>query len=109
MSKELVNLTPHAVVLENPLGSVTFEPSGLVARIEQETTHKGQYQIFDIVSYVTIGNNLPEPEEGKRFLVSAMVLALGKELGRTDLLAPDTNRAKRNDKGHIISVPGFVA
>ena len=105
---EFINLTPHAIKLTNMMGTETFQPSGLVARIEQSQTIIGDYNMFEIVAHKATGHNLPEPQTGKFYIVSAMVLSLAKELGRTDCVAPDTNRANRNDQGHIISVPGFV-
>ena len=53
--------------------------------------------------------NLPEPEEGTIYIVSAMVLAAAKEKGRTDVVAPATGHPDciRKD-GFIVSVPGFV-
>jgi len=37
-----------------------------------------------------------------------MVLNAAKAQGRTDVVAPDTANAVRNDDGHIVSVPGFI-
>ena len=51
--------------------------------------------------------NLPEPAENILYIVSALVLAASK---RADLVAPATGHpeAVRNEKGQIVSVPGFV-
>lgn len=53
---------------------------------------------------------LPEETTGTLYIVSLRVLEVGKEWGRTDLIAPASNHpfAERNKKGHLISVPGFV-
>jgi hypothetical protein len=133
----IVNLTPHSVVVQfsegyhcnycgdagyNPDcpecrgtggGSVfhkkkVYEPSGIVARIEMAQHPQSKVDGFPVVENKIVGHNIPEPVEGTYLLVSAMVLSVGKELGRTDLIAPNTNEATRNEKGHIISVPGFV-
>jgi hypothetical protein len=135
--KKIVNMTPHSVVVEfaegyhcnycgspdyNPDcpecrgtggGSVfhkkkVYEPSGIVARIEMAQHPQSKVDGFYIMESKVVGHNIPEPQEGVLYLVSAMVLSVGKELGRTDLIAPNTNEATRNEKGHIISVPGFV-
>ena len=123
---KVVNLTPHAIVLvreywdENDFTNgdnhyvterVTYQPSGIVCRVDiSTTTTTGDINGFPVVMNTVTGiNGLPSPVEGVRYLVSAMVLDSAKFLGRTDCIAPDTNRATRNDKGHIISVPGFVA
>ena len=66
----------------------------------------GEVDGFEIVSTRVTGDNLPEPKEGVFYIVSAMVKALRPD--RKDLLAPNTGAAKRNEKGHIISVPGFI-
>ena len=102
---KIVNMTPHAIVV----GERTYEPSGMVARIEQESKVIGTIDGFEIEVNTVVGHNLPEFTEGTYLLVSAMVLTIAKELGRFDCIAPNTNKAVRNDKGHIVSVPGFVA
>lgn len=72
-------------------------PSGKVARVEFSNF------CFSTVFYGEI-ENLPEPEEGTIYIVSAMVLAAAKEKGRTDVVHPDCIRKD----GFIVSVPGFV-
>ena len=55
---------------------------------------------------------LPEPAEGVRLIVSALVLSAAKAAGRTDCVAPATGHpdCKRSeDRKIILSVPGFVA
>lgn len=51
---------------------------------------------------------LPDPQDGVKLIVSAMVLAASD---RADLVAPATGHPEtvRNEKGHIVSVPGFVS
>lgn len=107
--KKIINCTPHAIVVENEGVEIVIEPSGLVARIDMEVLTVGDLNGFPIVKNEVVGNNLPEPEEGVYLLVSAMVLSEAKNLGRVDCIAPNTNAATRNEKGHIVSVPGFVA
>ena len=112
----IINLTPHAINVVLPSSEyegqdkkATYEPSGSIARIDMEmSTDVWEIDGFPTVKYEVVGHNLPEPTEGIYLLVSAMVLAQAKSLGRTDCIAPDTNYANRNEKGHIISVPGFV-
>jgi hypothetical protein len=135
--KKIVNMTPHSVVVEfkegyhcnycgspdyNPDcpecrgtggGSVfhkkkVYEPSGVVARVEMEQSPVGKVDGFYIMESKVVGHNLPDPVDGTYLLVSAMVLSEAKKLGRRDCIAPNTNEAVRNEKGHIISVPGFV-
>lgn len=100
--KTFINLTPHAVRLNN---GTEFPASGTIARVTSSFT------AFDAdgVAKVVFGEvqNLPEPVEGTLYIVSALVLAASK---RADLVAPATGHpeAVRNDKGQIVSVPGFV-
>ena len=103
---KVINLTPHAIVVESEGKRKVYEPSGSVVRMSTEATKVAEVDGFDIVKNVITGSNLPDPVEGTYYLVSAMVLAAFPN--RIDLLAPDTNNAVRNEKGHIISVPGFV-
>ena len=104
---KVINLTPHAIVVKSGNREVVYEPSGMVARMETETSEVGEVDGFSVMVSEVTGSNLPDPEEGVFYLVSAMVLSAFPERG--DLLAPDTGNAERNDKGHIVSVPGFVS
>ena len=103
---ELINLTPHPIVVDNGSARKVYEPSGVVARVETESTVVGEVDGFDVVTNRVLGHNVPDPKEGVVYIVSAMVLALLSD--RTDLVAPDTGKAARNEQGHIVSVPGFV-
>lgn len=97
-----INCTPHAINLND--GTV-FPPSGTVARVTSsyEEVEPGVYR-------QTYGNvtDLPAPVVGTRYIVSAIVLAAVG--GRADCVAPATGHPEvvRNEKGHIMSVPGFV-
>ncbi len=99
-----VNLTPHQISLND--GRV-FEPSGIVPRVQQFMSDFDGNGVA-IQSFGEV-ENMPLPKADTIYIVSAMVLsALGKD--RQDCVAPATNHAKtiRNEKGHIVSVPGFV-
>jgi len=106
--KKIVNLTPHAIVLNT--GEV-FEPSGKVARVSSSFEDSGLdvngIQIFETKFGQII--DLPDYEDGTFFIVSAMVMAANKGV-RKDLIAPATSHPDtiRNEKGHIVSVPGFT-
>lgn len=103
---KIINCTPHDIVMTD---GTTFKPSGQVARVTVYQTDAGNIagipvkkQMFsDIV-------DLPAPHDDTVYIVSAIVLAAAKERGRTDVVAPNTASAYRNDKGQIVSVPGFV-
>lgn len=96
---KFINLTPHTITLNN---GTEYHASGKVARVANKFSN------FCCGFYEDI-ENLPEPEEGTIYIVSAMVLAAAKEKGRTDVVAPATGHPDcvRKD-GFIVSVPGFV-
>lgn len=100
-----VNLTPHAINLNN--GQV-FMPSGLVARVSTIYSDVDS----DGVATVSFGDvqGLPSPMPDILYVVSAVVQQAGKLAGRTDLVAPATGASGviRDDKGQIVSVPFFV-
>ena len=101
---KIVNLTPHAIVV----GTETFSPSGLIARVEMTGTASGELNGFPVRVLAPAGNNLPVVKADTVYLVSGLVLTAAKLLGRVDCIAPDTDKGIRNEKGHIVSVPGFV-
>lgn len=101
---EKINLTPHAIKLNN---GETLEASGMVARVSNTFSDFDENGVCS-VQYGDI-QGLPEPKSGRVYIVSAMVLAAGKNAGRTDLVAPATGHPNCvRENGMIISVPGFV-
>lgn len=103
---DIINLTPHAIAMSD--GTI-FEPSGQVARVTVHQTDAGTIAGIPVKTQ-TFGEivNLPEPKNNTVYIVSSIVLTAAKNAGRTDVVAPDTANAVRNDQGHIISVHGFV-
>ena len=103
---KIINLTPHPIVITD---GDSFPPSGKVARVDAIQSDAGSINGIPVKTQ-TFGDivGLPAPQNDTVFIVSAIVLAAAKEKGRTDVIAPDTSNAVRNDKGHIVSVPGFV-
>lgn len=102
----IVNLTPHPIVITD---GPTFDPSGKVARVDTIQADAGDINGIP-VKQQSFGDiiDLPDPQDDTVFIVSAIVLSAAKAIGRTDVVAPDTSNAVRNDQGHIVSVPGFV-
>ena len=96
-----VNLTPHAIVLND---GRSFAPSGDVARVSVSYSNVGGVDYVPVYGDV---QGIPAPKDGVRYIVSAMVFAA---TDRSDVVAPATGHKDvvRNDKGHIVSVPGFV-
>ena len=102
--KTLVNCTPHALNLNN---GTALPTSGNVARVSVTIIDFDDDGICQQVFGDVTG--LPDPKPDTLYVVSAMVLAaLGSS--RPDVVAPATGHPDcvRNDKGHIVSVPGFV-
>lgn len=104
---KFVNLTPHDIKLND--GSI-YPASGKVARVANTFSN-----FCCGISKVFYGDveNLPEPEDGVYYIVSAMVLAAEKskpiQYQRTDLVAPATGHPDcKRENGFIVSVPGFV-
>lgn len=97
-----VNLTPHPIKLND--GRV-FEPSGKVARVSNEFTEWDENCVCGVI-YGDI-ENLPEPQPDTLYIVSQMVWNV---CDRDDVVAPATGHplCKRNEKGFIESVPGFI-
>lgn len=95
-----LNYTPHQIVVTGPLAG-NYDSKGVarVAASFEEVSPGIFYQVFGQVE------GLPGPEEGVKYIVSGLVLAASD---RNDLVAPASGMAQRNEKGHIVSVPGFV-
>ncbi len=92
----LINLTGHDIVLTQPGGTVTIEPSGLLARVETFSDHVRTIEVagdrpgttlsFPVRRTTLCGVvGLPPPIAGVTYLVSRLVLEASD---RTDLLAP---------------------
>ena len=100
---KFINATPHEIKMND--GRI-FEPSGILPRVNQTMSEFDDNGIA-IQSFGEV-EGLPEPAPEVVYIVSAMVLSAAKD--RKDLVAPATNHKNtvRNEKGHIVSVPGFV-
>lgn len=99
-----VNLTPHAIVLND--GTV-FHPTNTVARVAVSFSEFDSdgicEQVFGEIQ------DLPDPKEGTVYIVSGLVLSALKGT-RSDVVAPATGHklVVRNEQNQIASVPGFV-
>lgn len=98
-----VNLTPHAITLND---GTTFPPSGTVARVEQFYHPFNSDKVTE--SYFGTIEGLPAIIDGETIFIVSMIVAQTK--GHPCVVAPATNhpQAIRDEKGHIISVPGFI-
>jgi hypothetical protein len=104
---KIVNMTPHPINLN---GGPEFPPSGTVARVNAvyEDLNGRDFPSFRRDRGEII--NLPSVTEGTVFIVSGLVFDEAVRQGRTDVIAPATDHPDvvRNERGHIVSVPGFV-
>ena len=105
--QKFINLTPHDIKLND--GTI-YPTTGKIARVENTFSNFccGISKVF----YGEI-ENLPEPEDGVYYIVSAMVLAANnsqpKYRRRGDLVSPATGHPDcKRENGFIVSVPGFV-
>lgn len=97
-----INCTPHLINLND--GS-SIEVSGNIPRVSVSFSDFDSRGISTPIYGDVTG--LPQEEAGTYLIVSAMVLNASSRL---DLVAPATGHPGtiRNDRGHIVSVPGFV-
>lgn len=103
----IVNLTPHAVTV----GDVTYPPSGDVARVSVDHIDTGHRLCGQPIYRTVYGDVVGVPPcagDGVFYIVSKLVVDASPD--RFDLVAPASGHPDvvRNDKGHIVSVPGFV-
>jgi hypothetical protein len=102
----IVNLTPHAIVVRDGETEHVFPPSGMVARLRTEIRPTLAIAGIHVVSTATVGvDGLPEPQQDTWYLVSSLV---AQTVRRPDLLSPDTGpTAIRDAQGQIVAVRRF--
>ena len=106
----IINLTPHAISLADQAGEIiaAYAPSGEVARVSTTRKVVGSVDGADIVRTVfgeVLG--LPASQEGVFLLVSSLVAQAAKEMGRGDIIAPDTGPTAVRENGQVVAVRGF--
>ena len=114
VSMELVNLTPHPIVLACEDGSrVTVAASGTVARVSSTpgALERVEGVAVPVAASTVFGavEGLPAPAEGVGYIVSALVLA--RCGGRGDVFGPGTgpnDGAVRDDAGRIVAVTRLI-
>lgn len=97
----LVNLTPHSITFVDAVGNtvLTVEPSGQVARCSVTREKVGMINGIPInKSRFGEVENLPEPQEGTIYIVSALTAQAVPE--RDDVFITDD--AVRDEQGRII-------
>ena len=98
-----INLTPHTINLNDGRSFVSQGVARVTATFSEIENDICSQNFGDIIG-------LPKPEKGVIYIVSGIVLNACKELGIKDCVAPASGHTetKRNEKGHIVSVPCFV-
>ncbi len=108
--KEIINCTPHEVVLILPDGdTITWAPSGIIPRLpfteEKVESIDSPLGAIDIKKKVFEDpTDLPAPHGGKLYIVSALVA--GACPNRGDLIIP--NNTVRDEQGRIIGCRSFA-
>ncbi|NMA31637.1 MAG: hypothetical protein GX941_07545 [Candidatus Methanofastidiosa archaeon] len=108
----VINLTPHAIKLND---GTEFPPSGQILRIPvryELVADHDLYPQFNIYNVEYEDIELPELNENTMYIVSSMVLEAIKEKVPNYweyFMSPATGHPEciRDEKGQIVSVPGF--
>jgi hypothetical protein len=105
----LINLTPHPVTIRLRDGRVISLPSEGVVRVREIVEDVGELELEDGVTIPLRRKfladeieGLPEPEEGKIYIVSFLAAQKAWEMGRTDVVAPGDYI--RDEEGRIIGI-----
>ena len=102
---KFVNLTPHEINVEQDGRMVSIKPEVDSARVEQVFSHVETVDGIKLfVSKLDKVQNLPNPEKGVIYIVSAMVKE--REMCRNDLVSP--GKLVRDDKGKVVGCEGFL-
>lgn len=103
----IINLTPHAIVLVSETGeTATIQPSGQIARCSQRRETIGSVTVGALSVSMTRNvmgalEGLPPATEDTVFIVSLVAAKAAADAGRTeDILVPDD--AVRDADGKII-------
>lgn len=98
---QIINCTPHEVKLNS---GESFPISGNVARV-MAGFKEAENGFFKAVYGQVI--NLPDEQADTLYIVSSIV---ANATSRRDVIVPATGHPEciRNDKGQIVSVPGFI-
>lgn len=100
----IINLTPHTINIINGDTTTKIDPNGTIARVSVQVVATDNPMLYT-QQYGDV-QDLPAPQDDTIYIVSALVLARVPD--RTDVYAPLTAQAVRNDAGQIIGVPGLV-
>ena len=95
----IINLTPHSVVIVREGGNITIPASGTLARVAARTATVGEIDGIPVTS-TEFGEveGLPAPTPGTAYVVSSIVASRVPD--REDVFIP--NESVRDENGRII-------
>lgn len=120
MEARVINLTPHPVKLKNGEFVAEIAASGKSLRVTYNIENVGELNGSPVRKLTANGlflvdnsdpdvkEPLPEQTNDVVYIVSALAYMQAQALKRTDLVCPDTDQAQKNEKGHVLSVPGYA-
>jgi hypothetical protein len=107
----LVNLTPHAIVVQKEGVETTIPPSGQAARCVVKTVLMNHLGLAETVGGFPLSRQefgavegLPEPKAGVWYITSTIVAQRAK---RPDVVSPDTGPTAIRENGQVKAVLGF--
>lgn len=114
----LINLTPHDITIVGNVQTVVIPRSGQIARVSVTRVKDGDYLPVDDArgDYVAVPvyqvqmgpvEGLPDPVEGREYLVSALVAAHPDVRGRPDVFSP--GELVRDEAGRVVGCRGLTA
>jgi len=106
---KIVNLTPHAIVIQGLNETLTVAPSGQLARLSVTREVRPSIIVGDVIVPVTRPSlgviiGLPDPVEGTVLIVSAFVAEAAK---RADVMSP--GELVRDSAGVIVGARGLCS
>ncbi|MBS4730522.1 hypothetical protein MSM1_20085 [Mycobacterium sp. SM1] len=107
---ELVNLTPHNVIIVGLDGTITVPPSGTVARCEARTERRGTVSANGVTLALTARafgevEGIPPSSPGKIYIVSGIAAQAAWAAGRRDVVCP--GEGQRDEAGRIVACLGL--
>jgi hypothetical protein len=103
---KLVNLTPHSIVFRFPgVPDLVIPPSGSICRCDPTSEPAGQADGIPVVRS-SFGDfvGLPSPEPGTCYITSTPAAQKAAQMGRTDVVSPDTGPTAIREAGQVKAV-----
>lgn len=98
----IINLTPHNIVIALDNEHITLPPTAPPARCAIRSERIGEINGIPVVSSV-FGDveNLPSPQPDTVYVVSTVI---AQRVARADVLSPDTGPTAIRENGQVIAV-----